>query len=164
MRNSSRPLLEDKQQLRSVEVQTDDLYLITSAFPPQLRRTNVSESSDSENEHDALMGGQVSPNSWPHRRWASITEKQVPDEEDAADIIINLGSNKSSVSLAHTAQHLATQPLNDCPAVGFRLSQSAASSIVRLDGDAWSDSNEAYYRLQSLGIIVCKTPSSTDIL
>ncbi|XP_045033504.1 metabotropic glutamate receptor 1 isoform X1 [Daphnia magna] len=164
MRNSSRPLLEGKQQLRSVEVQTDDLYLITSAFPPQLRRTNVSESSDSENEHDALMGGQVSPNSWPHRRWASITEKQVPDEEDAADIIINLGSNKSSVSLAHTAQHLATQPLNDCPAVGFRLSQSAASSIVRLDGDAWSDSNEAYYRLQSLGIIVCKTPSSTDIL
>ncbi|KAI9554763.1 glutamate receptor [Daphnia sinensis] len=167
--SSSRPLVEGKQQLRSVEVQTDDLYLITSAFPSQLRRMNVSESSDSEDEHDALMGrgGSVSPTSWPHRRWASITEKQVPDEEDAADIIINLGLNKSSsASLAHSNghQHLANQRLNDCPAVGFRLSQSAASSIVRLDGDAWSDSNEAYYRLQSLGIIVCKTPSSTDIL
>lgn len=106
----------------------------------------------------------VSPNNWPHRRWTSITEKQVPDEEDAADIIINLGAKNSSALLTQT-KRLANR-LTDCPAVGFRLSQSTASSIVRLDGDvdASLDNNEAYCRLQSLGIIVCKIPSSTDIL
>lgn len=148
----------------------------------QYIRKKSSESSESVEDDEA------SPPSWPHRRWASITEKRVADEEDAADIIINLGGTNinGSTTLLSTAASPSSSPsvgllADDSPAVGLRLSQSATapSSIVRLSnnddqqqhGDdlaaaASLDSvnNEAYYKLQSLGIIVSKAPNSADIL
>ena len=69
------------------------------------------------------------------------------DEEDAADIIISLGAAASLPGLA---------------AVGYRLSQSAASSLDD-PMEITAEENEAYYRLQSLGITVSKA-SSADIL
>ncbi len=123
---------------------------------------SVEEDNDAEDVSPAI--------SWPHRRWASITEKPVADEEDAADIIINLGgtNNVQFPSPTPSVGLLAA----DSPVVGFRLSQSTAASgsIFRLNKDdddfASSDSvnNEAYYKLQSLGIIVSKAPNSVDIL
>jgi hypothetical protein len=111
----------------------------------------------------------------------------VADEEDAADIIINLGGTNinGSTTLLSAAASPSSSPsvgllADDSPAVGLRLSQSATTpgSIVRLSnnddqqqhGDdlaaASLDSvnNEAYYKLQSLGIIVSKAPNSADIL
>jgi hypothetical protein len=135
------------------------------------RRKKMSDSSASV-EEDNNDAEDVSPAiSWPHRRWASITEKPVADEEDAADIIINLGgtNNVQFPSPTPSVGLLAA----DSPAVGFRLShQSAAASgsIFRLNKDdddfTSSDSvnNEAYYKLQSLGIIVSKAPNTVDIL
>ena len=77
------------------------------------------------------------------------------DEEDAADIIISLGAAASLPGLM--AAEAASCPSNSA-AVGFRLSQSAASS-TSLDDD-----NEAYDQLRSRGITVSKAASSTDIL
>ena len=132
---------------------------------------SVEEDNDAEDVSPAI--------GWPNRRWASITEKPVADEEDAADIIINLGgtNNVGSSPLQFPSPTPSVGLLAaDSPAVGFRLSQSAAASgsIFRLNKDdddeqndfASSDSvnNEAYYKLQSLGIIVSKAPNSADIL
>ena len=90
------------------------------------------------------------------RFWTSITERRVADEEDAADIIISLGDSLPQLA-ADTSGVVV-----DNSAVGFRLSQSATSSVVRLDLDDALD-NEAYCRLQSLGITVTKA-SSANIL
>jgi hypothetical protein len=141
------------------------------------RKKKFSESSQSVEEDDV---NDTSPISWPHRRWASITEKPVADEEDAADIIINLGGTNNvggSISESPSIDGLLAA---DCPAVGLRLSQSASATssgaILRLNNDdhqpggrdlmASPDSvnNEAYYKLQSLGIIVSKASNSADIL
>lgn len=131
----------------------------------------MSDSSASV-EEDNNDAEDVSPAiSWPHRRWASITEKPVADEEDAADIIINLGGTNNVQQFPSPTPSVGLLAA-DSPAVGFRLSQSAAASgsIFRLNKDdddfASSDSvnNEAYYKLQSLGIIVSKAPNSVDIL
>lgn len=76
------------------------------------------------------------------------------DQEDAADIIISLPSLGEGVGKGGGGGSVDKSPV-----AGNRLNQSTCSS----DGldDTWE--NEAYYRLQSLGITVSKS-SSADIL
>lgn len=94
-----------------------------------------------------------SPGFARRRRWASITERRVADEE--ADIIISLGVTDPLLAPCATTSLIQRLSQSDYD-VGRSHGRQQVATISGGDGDA-------YCRLQSLGITVARG-SSADIL
>lgn len=120
---------------RSVTVQTDVTLIYDDAHLSPFKRFSIHPAGIPVQNLNLKILRTESPARWQQRRrWASITERRVADEEDAADIIISLGRSTS-----------AGNGIEDDPD-DFQLTDS-----------------EAYEKLHQLGITVSKC-GSADIL